>query len=72
MHMTAADLAFMKGEASANRMDSSADQWEAASRYGYSLPGPQRDAFVAGYQATREAMLGSSGSVRTDMGAQDA
>ena len=49
MQMSLEDLAFMKGEASASAGDTSDHALQRASEHGYLIPGPPRDAFVAGY-----------------------
>ncbi len=53
MQMTAADLAYMKGEAAVQSGGSQAQALMRAAEHGYLVPGEQRDAFVAGF--TNEA-----------------
>jgi len=49
MQMTAADLAFMKGEAAAIQGDTPDMALQRAAENNYLMPGPVRDAFVAGF-----------------------
>lgn len=49
MQMTAADLAFMKGEAAAIQGDTPNMALQRAAESNYLVPGPQLDAFVAGF-----------------------
>lgn len=49
MQMTAADLAFMKGEATAAQGDTPDMALQRAAECGYLAPGPARDAFVDGF-----------------------
>ncbi|AYH41797.1 hypothetical protein [Azoarcus sp. DN11] len=51
MQMTPADLAYIKGEASAQPADTSEQALERAAENGYIAPGPQRDAFLSGFLA---------------------
>jgi len=49
MQMTAADLAYLKGEAAAVQGDTHALALQRAAENNYLAPGPARDAFVAGF-----------------------
>ncbi|PRC93539.1 hypothetical protein [Solimicrobium silvestre] len=49
MLMSAADVAFMKGEAAARPGDGPDMALVRASEYGYIVPGAQRTAFVQGF-----------------------
>lgn len=49
MQMTAVDLAYIKGEASAQPGDTSDLVLQRATENRYLVPGPQRDAFMAGF-----------------------
>jgi len=49
MQMTAADVAFMKGEANAKPGDTADLCLQRAEQSGYILPGSVRDAFMAGF-----------------------
>lgn len=49
MQMTPTDLAYMKGEASAQPTDVPEQAHERAAENGYIAPGPQRDAFLSGF-----------------------
>jgi hypothetical protein len=51
MQMTAADLAYMKGEAAVQRGDTAADALKRAAEHGYLAPGERRTAFVEGFVA---------------------
>lgn len=49
MQMTAADLAFMKGEAAVQEGDGKAQALKRATEQGYLVPNEAREAFVAGF-----------------------
>ncbi len=51
MQMTAADLAYMKGEAAVQPGDTAADALKRAAECGYLAPGERRTAFVEGFVA---------------------
>lgn len=53
MQMTAADIAFMKGEAAAADAAQGINALDSAATHGYVVPGPQRDAFVSGFLGVR-------------------
>lgn len=52
MLMTTTDLAYMKGEASARPGDTPEMALQRAAENRYIAPGPQREAFVAGFLAS--------------------
>lgn len=49
MQMTAVDLAYLKGESAGSEGDTPDMALQRASENNYLVPGPQRDAFVAGF-----------------------
>lgn len=49
MKMTAVDLAYLKGESAVNKDDTPDMALQRAAENNYLAPGPQRDAFVAGF-----------------------
>lgn len=51
MQMTAADLAYMKGEAAVQPGDTADDAMARAVEHGYLTPGDQRGAFIEGFVA---------------------
>lgn len=51
MQMSAADLAYMKGEAAVQPGDTVADALKRAAEHGYLAPGERRTAFVEGFVA---------------------
>lgn len=51
MQMTAADIAYMKGEAAVQPGDTAADALKRAAEHGYLAPAERRTAFVQGFVA---------------------
>lgn len=52
MQMTAADVAYMKGEAAVRPGDAASSALARAAEFGYLVPDEQRNAFVAGFMET--------------------
>ncbi len=69
MQMTAADIAYMKGEAAVQPGDSAANVLARAAECGYLVPGVQRDAFVSGFISNCTADL--AGQAQAGLGRGD-